>query len=116
MLPMGTIVTVCMFIGLLFATRLPVFNLIQKLPLRIRQVVGGVVALAGAWNVFWHALRHLTDFWGIAALVSGTLMLITGLYIVKSDWFPEKLRATMPVVLLLLLACACYYAWTIYQL
>lgn len=116
MLPMGTIVTVCMIIGLLFATRLPVLNLVQKLPLLVRQGIGGIVAAAGAWNFFWHALRHLSDFWGIAALVSGLLMMITGAYIIKAEWIPAKLRPKMPVVLLLLLGCAGLYAWTIARL
>lgn len=116
MLPMGTIVTVVMFTGLLFATRLPGLNLIQRLPLLLRQIVGGIVTLAGAWNVFWHAIRHLTEFWGIAALVSGVLMIITGIYIIRSEWLPAGLRRLMPVVLFLLLLCACFYAWTIYNL
>lgn len=116
MLPMGTIVTVCMFIGLLFATRLPVLNIAQKLPLKIRQTIGAIVALAGAWNFFWHALRHLNEFWGIAALISGALMMITGVYIFRAEWIPAKVRPLMPVVLVLLLACACFYAWTIARL
>lgn len=116
MLPMGTIVTVAMFVGLLFAIQLPGLNLVQRLPLLLRQIVGGVVAALGAWNVFWHAIRHLTDFWGIAALVSGLLMMLTGVYIIKADWLPGGLRRLMPAVLILLLLCACFYGWTIINL
>lgn len=116
MLPMGTIVTVCMFLALLFATRLPGLRVLQKSPNWLRNFVGALVTLAGAWNTFWYALRHLTEFWGIAALISGLLLMITGVYIMKPSSLPERLRTAMPLVLLLLLVIASYYAWTIYQL
>jgi len=116
MLPMGTIVTVCMLVGLLFATRLPGFNLLQRLPLVFRQCVGAIVFLAGAWNVFWYALQHLTEYWGVAALVSGILMMVTGAYIAKAEWLPVWLRKSMPVILALLLVAALHYGWTIYNL
>lgn len=116
MLPMGTIVTVCMFAGLLFASRLPLLNAVERLPIWVRHSVGILVFAAGAWNVFWHAIRHLTEFWGIAALVSGALMMVVGLYIVKPDRLPRGLRSVMPVIKILLLLVACFYAWTIYQL
>lgn len=115
-LPMGTIVTAIMFIGLLFATRLPGLNILQRLPLLLRQIVGSIVIIAGMWNVFWHAVRHLTEFWGIAALISGLLMILVGIYIVRVEWLPNALNRLMPVALFLLLACACFYAWTIVNL
>jgi len=100
-LPMGTIMVVCMLIALLFSTRLPVINMLQKSP---------------AWNVFWYALRHLTEFWGIAALVSGLLMLVAAAYIAINSGLPEWLQKVRPVILLLLTACMLLYAITIFRL
>lgn len=116
MLPMGTIITVVMFIGLLFASRLPIIGSVQRFPAWLQQLVGSVVILGGAWNVFWYALRHLTEFWGMAALVSGILMMILGTFMVNSQWLPARLISIMPAIKIALLLVACYYAWTIYNL
>ena len=116
MLPMGTIVTVCMLMGLLFATRLPFLRTIQRLPLWLKRAVSVVVFAAGFWNVFWYALRHLTEFWGQAALVSGCLMLVTSAYIFDAARLPPQLNKIRPVVLLLLLACFLLYGLTIYRM
>lgn len=116
MLPMGTIMTGCMVTGLLFATRLPLLRTVQKLPARFKKTVAFVVFAAGCWNVFWYALRHITEFWGVAALVSGCLMLLTSVYIFNVDRLPLFLQKIRPVVLLLLLCCAVLYAVTIYRL
>ncbi|GAA3935867.1 hypothetical protein [Litoribacillus peritrichatus] len=116
MLPMGTIVTFCMLIGLIFASRLPVLIRLQQLPKSVMMVIGFVVLAAGLWNVLWYALRHLTEFWGIAALLSGSLMVITAGYIINEKKMPGMLKQARPLVQLLLLACMLKYGITIYQM
>ena len=113
---MGTIMTACMAIGLLFATRLPVVRELQKLPVFLTKIVAVVVFLAGSWNIFWYALQHLNEFWGVAALVSGVLMLLTAAYIFNSKLLPRVLQQVRPVVLFLLLCCSVIYGVAIYQL
>lgn len=114
MLPMGTIVTVCMLIALIFASDLPLLKLTNKLPLIIRRIVAFIVLAAGCWNLFWYALRHLTEFWGLMALVSGALMIIAATYIAAVA--PPWLQRIRPVVLIALLLCMLKYAHTIYNL
>ncbi len=75
---MGIVVTVFMGLGLFLlwptgAARLerwPSGRGIQKI------IVYGLL-LAGLWNGLWHGLRHLDDFWGLAALFSGIFMAAT---------------------------------------
>ena len=38
--------------------------------------VGSILFLTGAWNTFWHGLRFLDSFWGLAALISGIFMMM----------------------------------------
>ena len=116
MLPMGTIMTGCMALGLLFATRLPVLRVVQALPAWFRKTVSFVVFLAGSWNVFWYATRHFDEFWGVAALISGCLMLLTAGYIYNVKCLPAFLKRMRPGVLFLLLCCAVLYGATIYRL
>ncbi|MGY8869216.1 MAG: hypothetical protein ACKVJE_02140 [Pseudomonadales bacterium] len=116
MLPMGTIMAGCMALGLLFATRLPVLRTVQKLPAWFRKTMAFVVFAAGSWNVFWYAMRHFTEFWGTAALISGCLMLLTSAYIFNAKCLPRFLQKMRPGVLFLLLCCAVLYGVTIYRL
>ncbi len=111
MLPMGTIVTACMFIGL--AAAAPPF---KKLPLFIRKAGAWVVLVAGLWNVLWYGVQNYNEFWGIAALVSGALMVITALYVLAPSRLPGWLRSAKPFLLSLLLVCAMFYAITIARL
>ena len=116
MLPMGTIMTVSMIMAVLFASRLPLLNKLQNIPVLLRNFVSVLVLLAGCWNVFWYGLRHVAEFWGVAALASGTLMLITSVYIYNPETLPISVQKARPLVLLLLTACACLYGVTIYNL
>tara|TARA_R110001583_G_scaffold28426_2_gene100880 strand:+ start:18222 stop:18572 length:351 start_codon:yes stop_codon:yes gene_type:complete len=116
MLPMGTIVTVCMLIALLFTTRLPILKQIQNLPRALKRAVSLLVFVIGSWNVFWYALRNINEFWGQAALVSGLLMMITSFYVLDAHRLPSALNKLRPLVLLILLCFAILYAITIYQL
>lgn len=115
-LPMGTIMVICMLVALLFTTRLPVINVLQKIPCTLRWPIAGLVLAAGLWNVLWYALRHLTEFWGLAALGSGLLMLVAAAYIAINSGLPEWLQKARPVVLLLLTGFMLLYAIAIYRL
>ena len=116
MLPMGTIMTVCMALGVLFASRLPWLGLNRASPRPLLLGAGTVVALAGLWNVGWYALRHVGEFWGTAALVSGTLMLLVAAYLTVPTRLPRALVTVRPLVVLALLGCALLYGVTIYRL
>jgi hypothetical protein len=113
MIPMGTVVTVCMFIGLIVSAPLPVF---KKIPILLRKISAYVVVAAGLWNVLWYGLRHFSEFWGMAALTSGVLMIVTAAYILAPSRLPGWLLLAKPVVLTLLLGCAMLYSITIARL
>lgn len=116
MLPMGTIVTVCMLIALVFASDLPGLSLTAKLPQTIQRIIAVIVFAAGCWNVFWYGLQHATEFWGQMALVSGALMIAASWYIfyaTRTHGWQGRLK---PFVLLALLLCMLKYAHTIYNL
>jgi len=112
-LPMGTIMAGTMLIGVLFASKLPVLS---RTPVMLQKLIGALVLLGGLWNFLWYSLRHLTEFWGIAALVSGILMIVVGLYLIKETLLPDWLVKLRPVVLVVLLGYGLMYAITIYRL
>lgn len=116
MLPMGTIVTVCMLIGLLCLTAGIVNSRWHTLPKALAWSLGGLVFVGGAWNTFWHGLRHLGDFWGIAALISGVIMMLAGTCIIQGPNAPAWLQKIRWLVLVALLGCFLLYAITIYCL
>ncbi len=113
MLPMGTIMAVSMLVAVLFAAHLP---LLARLPPILRNFVSVWVFLAGIWNVFWYGVQHIGEFWGVAALASGTLMLISSVYIYNADKLPVLIQKARPLVLLLLTSSALLYGVTIYKL
>ena len=113
---MGTVMTVGMLLGVLFASRLPWLGLNRASPRPLLIGVGVLVALGGLWNALWHAPRHLGEFWGQAALVSGVLMLIVAAFLVAPSKVPRALAAARPFVVLALLGCALLYGVTIYRL
>lgn len=115
-MPMGTIVTVCMLIGLLFAAPYAVSSKLKPLPSIFAWLVGAIVFTAGGWNTFWHGLRNLTNFWGLAALISGVFMMVTAIYIMQLKAMPVGLLRIRAIVLLGLLICFLLYATTIARL
>ena len=110
---MGTVVTVCMFTGLIIATPLP---MLKNIPSLLKKICAYVVMIAGLWNVLWYGLQNLTEFWGMAALASGVLMIVTAVYILAPSRLPGWLVLAKPVVLTLLLGYAMLYAITIARL
>jgi len=109
-LPMGTIVTVCMLIALLVATPYALNKELKPLPRAVTMIIGGIVLLAGVWNTFWHGIQNLTNAWGQAALISGAFMILTALYIMCFDSLPPILKKIRIVVLLGLLSWFLIYA------
>jgi len=112
-LPMGTIMAGCMLLGVVFAAKLPIFS---RLPDFILKAIGALVLLAGLWNFLWYSLQHFTEFWGVAAFVSGILMIVTGLYLTIESLLPAWLIRLKPIVLVVLLGYGLMYAVTIYRL
>lgn len=113
---MGTIVTACMLVGILSMLPGLIFKRWPALPTWLAIPVSTLIFCAGAWNTFWHGLRHLNEFWGQAALVSGAFMMICALYMLRKDALPEWLKRMKVYVWLALTACFLTYAITIYRL
>jgi hypothetical protein len=107
MIPMGTVVTVCMFGGLIAAILQPK---LRKVPPLLFSLAGFIVLAAGLWNIFWYGLQHYTEFWGWAALISGVILIQTSLYVLQVGWVPAYSLRAKPFVLILLLGCALMYA------
>ena len=116
MLPMGTIMTVCMLTGVVFGARLWERNPLNKLPRFLHISVAVIVLLAGLWNVLWYASQHLGEFWGNAALVSGLLMIVTANFIYKGQSVKPNVGWLRALVLLMLSVCCFLYGFTIYNL
>lgn len=116
MLPMGTIITVCMLVALLAAAPYSVINTLKPLPRWAALPIGFCVFIAGAWNVFWYAAQHISEYWGVAALLSGVLLMITAGFIVNLKRMPALLTRYRAIVLLALLGFMLHYGLTIYRL
>lgn len=72
---MGIVVALFMLVGLLMA--LPwVFPGLYILRPRsgVAVVLASGLLFAGLWNLLWYGLRHLSEFWGVAAFASGVVM------------------------------------------
>ena len=115
-MPMGTIVTASMVLALIFAIPYTLKKALQPLPRWISLPVGGLVFFAGAWNVFWYAAQHISEYWGVAALISGVLLMITAGFIVNFKRMPSLINRARPIVLIVLLGAMLHYGLTIYRL
>jgi hypothetical protein len=73
---MGIVVCVFMLLGLLMA--MPWVPPGLRI-LRVRPGIADFLALGllltGLWNFLWYGSRHLNEFWGLAAFVSGLAMI-----------------------------------------
>lgn len=75
------------------------------------------VLLAGLWNSLWYGLRNYTEFWGIAALVSGVFMLLTVLILNKESFFNARQTVILKGLTIIgLFASFLLYAITLVQL
>lgn len=73
---MGIVVSFFMLLGLLMALPWvpPGSRILRSRPGTVDVLASGLL-LSGFWNVLWYGLRHAFECWGVAALVSGVLMI-----------------------------------------
>ena len=120
MIPMGSVVTVCMLAGVVGGVLTPAREPDSPQPPVFAQLVsksiGFVVLAAGVWNIAWYWVRHPVSYWGLAALVSGLLMLWVSVYLLASQKVSPTVRRLKPVALVLLTLAFLHYAITIYRL
>jgi len=112
MIPMGTVMAVCLVIGALGMA----FVLKFSRPLVIG--LGLLLEAAGVWNAFWYGLQHFSEFWGQMAFWSGIAMFVSGAFCLRlsSSEFRAKVQRIIPLLALILAAFGGYYSWTIYNL
>lgn len=72
--------------------------------------IAGLVLL-GLWNTLWYGLRHLEQFWGQAAIITGLIMLMAAL-----DLSGRRLSVPRPVIVAALFASFALYAVTLVRL
>lgn len=79
---MGIVVAVFMLLGVLLIWPRPRLQLggLRRKPGMVG-ALGISLLLAGLWNALWYGLRHLGDFWGLVALLSGVLMIAASLIV-----------------------------------
>ncbi len=65
----------------------------------------------GGWNAFY-GLGHLGEFWGFAALLSGVLILLSGLVLVI-ERSQGALIASLPRIALVAALAACFVLYTV---
>ena len=124
---MGIVVTVFMVLILI----LSIPNPIEKRLHNHRQKIFIATFLMGAWNALWYGAQNTEEFWGLAALLSGSIMMITSLPNLPLEKSPAFIKHTLgwiqskvkllpqgfnEFMLLMLLACTCLYTYTLIQL
>jgi len=124
---MGIVVTVFMALILFLSVPGPVERTLKKFQYSIFLVA----FLLGAWNAFWYGAQHIYDFWGMAAMMSGMLMMLTSLSNVSLEnsptaiqnvfgWLQAKVNSLPQgfneLMLLMLLGCVCIYSYTLIML
>ena len=99
---MGIVVTIGMLIALIGLHRT------RPAPLWVI----AVVLTLGLWNAGWYGVRHWDEFWGVAAIVSGSLMIAAAVLLRRATAI-RSLRMTISVGLV---ASFLLYAVTIIRL
>lgn len=75
---MGIVVTIVMLLGLTILRPTPWSDEgEQVMGLRMTRATFVLLLVLGLWNVFWHGINNMDDFWGWAALGSGIVMLLS---------------------------------------
>ncbi len=119
---MGIVVTLAMLMGLIILRPTPWRNdQGEKQDLRIVTFTAACLVILGTWNVLWYGLRHVSEFWGWAAMFSGVSMLISALIIFRERSTPSSameswLGAIRGLVVVSLAASFLLYAVTLVQL
>ena len=85
---MGIVVTIFMTLILFLSVPGPVERTLKKFQYSIFLVA----FLLGAWNAFWYGAQHIYDFWGMAAMISGVLMMLTSLSNVSLENAPASIK------------------------
>ena len=112
MIPMGTVMAVCLVFGALGMA------FVLKFPRSMALALGLVLEAAGIWNAFWYGLQHFSEFWGQMAFWSGLTMFVSGALCLRmsNPEFRVKIVRYIPILALLLGVFGAYYSWTIYNL
>jgi hypothetical protein len=126
---MGIVVSVIMLLGLCLLLPVPVIK--ARLLASVSGAANTISALllvGGLWNSVWFGLQHVTLFWGIAALISGMLMIIAALIIFiphgsgrlqEVEWLQKIYTLIQPLTVVFtvgLLLCFLLYSITLIQL
>lgn len=119
---MGIVVTLAMLFGLIVLRPTPWRDENAKVQ-NPGFVTFTITALTvfGLWNFLWYGLRHLGDFWGWAAIVSGASMVAAALIVFveresSSDSSNSRLIAARSPVIGVLAISFLLYAITLVQL
>ena len=80
---MGIVVTIVMLFGLVILRPTPWRSSLTLEP-NMAFVAVAIVSLlvCGLWNFLWFGLRHLSEFWGWAAIISGLAMILSAQLII----------------------------------
>ena len=120
---MGIVVCISMLLGLLMLS--PKKWLSNKLLVKSQSIIAVQLFLFGVWNAAWYGAQHLGSFWGMAALVSGLAMILSGIVLAvesgdeKSKFIISFYQLIKPArVLVIVMLCASFllYAVTLIQL
>ncbi|MEO0368621.1 MAG: hypothetical protein AAF197_07525 [Pseudomonadota bacterium] len=100
---MGIVVATAMFLGLIafWRSKQDSFN----------KVATYCLFIFGGWNTLWYGVQNWSQFWGVAALVSGLVMLSAAAILQR----PTD-RSLKTIVLVGLMASFLLYAVTLIQL
>ncbi len=119
---MGIVVAVSMLLGLIILRPTPWrSHHREKQDLRLVTFTTASLVIFGLWNVLWYGLRHLSYFWGWAAIISGLTMLVAAMIIFMERSNPLSateswLGAARGTVVLVLALSFVLYAVTIIQI
>jgi len=119
---MGIVVTIAMLLGLVVLRPTPWRDgASENGDLRFVVFTSATLLLTGLWNALWYGLRNLDSFWGVAALVSGIIMILAAMIIFLESGEPVVADSTWvgsirSLVVWALAACFLLYAVTLVQL
>lgn len=98
---MGIVVSIIMLVGLLAQMRCS--ERVLQNPVVLTSGYW-LLFLGGCWNAGWYGLQNLSHFWGQIAIVSGLLMILTGI----------RLRVNRDQQQLVLTRSSSIYAWALW--
>ena len=89
---MGIVVTLAMLTGLWVLVLSPnsIFRKRSSDHSKMTIFAGSFLLIAGLWNAFWHGLQNINVFWGLAALITGLVMIASALVVLMSLRHPVE--------------------------